>query len=97
MKTGVRTLMAVFLGGSVLGAAACDVRQPQSIDRLVDEFEKAGVFWRQLEVAKQVVITGDSRALQRLEHWLHHEDRHLRGNAAFVFAWVTPAVLKLLS
>lgn len=78
--------MVVLLAGSVLGAAARDARQPQSIDRLVDEFEKAGVFWRQLEVAKQVVITGNSRALQRLEHWLDHEDRHLRGNAAFVFA-----------
>lgn len=30
--------------------------------------------------------TGDSRALQRLEPWLDHADRHRRGNAAFVFA-----------
>jgi HEAT repeat protein len=53
---------------------------------LLDEFEKTGVFWRHFEVAKQVVSTGDPRALQRLEPWLDHEDRHLRGNAAFVFA-----------
>lgn len=43
-------------------------------------------FWRQFNVAKQIVGTGEARVLQRLEPWLTREDRHSRGNAAFVFA-----------
>jgi HEAT repeat protein len=44
------------------------------------------VFWRQFEVAKAIGAAGDTSVLPRLEPWLTHPDRRLRGNAAFIFA-----------
>jgi HEAT repeat protein len=61
-------------------------QQPSSLDQLVRQFESETVFWRQIEVAKAIVATHDKSVLPRLESWLTHQDRHLRGNAAFIFA-----------
>jgi HEAT repeat protein len=44
------------------------------------------VFWRQFEVAKAIVAANDISVLPKLQSWLTHEDRHLRGNAAFIYA-----------
>lgn len=44
------------------------------------------VFWRQFEIAKAIVAANDKSVLSQLEPWLTHEDRELRGNAAFIFA-----------
>jgi len=52
---------------------------------LLDSFENEPVFWKQAEVAKQIVSRGDKTVLPRLEHWLSDEDRHRRGNAALIF------------
>jgi HEAT repeat protein len=61
-------------------------QQPPSVSDLVRRFESETVFWRQIEVAKAIVAANDASVLPRLEPWLTHEDRHLRGNAAFIFA-----------
>jgi HEAT repeat protein len=61
-------------------------QQPSSLAQLVQQFESETVFWRQIEVAKAIVATHDKSILPRLESWLAHEDRHLRGNTAFIFA-----------
>jgi HEAT repeat protein len=53
---------------------------------LVAEFQRTKVFWQQLKVAERIAHAGDRRVLKDLEPWLSVEDRHLRGNAAFVFA-----------
>jgi HEAT repeat protein len=58
----------------------------QSLDNLVQQFETTKVFWKQFEVAQQLVMRGDVRVLPALEPWLSNEDRHLRCNAAFVYA-----------
>ncbi|HMB29184.1 MAG TPA: HEAT repeat domain-containing protein [Blastocatellia bacterium] len=58
----------------------------QSVENLVKEFETTKVFWRQFEVAKKLVASGDKSALPALESWLSNEDRHTRCVAAFVFA-----------
>lgn len=34
---------------------------------LLEEFERTGVFWRQLEVAKRIVALRDTRTLTELE------------------------------
>lgn len=60
--------------------------QGPTLTELLTQFQKTTVFWRQFEVAKQIVSIGDPGALKDLEPWLAREDRHLRGNAAFVFA-----------
>src|SRR5262245_47777618 len=53
---------------------------------VVERFRQTGVFWRQLEVAKEIVALGDARVMPQLESWLMHVDRHRRANTAFIFA-----------
>ena len=61
-------------------------QQRPSVSELLQEFEGARDFWRQFEVAKAIATANDPRVLPRLESWLTHEDRHLRGNAAFLLS-----------
>jgi HEAT repeat protein len=61
-------------------------QQRPSVSELLRQFEGERVFWRQFEVAKAIVAANDTSVLPQLEPWLTHEDRHLRGNAAFIFA-----------
>src|SRR5260370_38206421 len=61
-------------------------QQRPSVTELLQQFEITTVFWQQFEVAKAIVATNDTSVLPKLQSWLTHEDRHLRGNAAFVFA-----------
>ena len=37
-------------------------------------------------MAKAIVSANDTRVLPELESWLTHDDRHLRGNAAYIVA-----------
>jgi HEAT repeat protein len=60
--------------------------QLQSAAELLGKFKSTGIFWQQFEVANKVVEVHDLSLLPQLESWLTHEDRHLRGNAAFIFA-----------
>ena len=53
---------------------------------LVEQFKTTTTFWKQFEVAKQIVALHDKSVLQALERWLSNEDMQLRGNAAFIFA-----------
>ena len=57
-----------------------------SVAELLQQFETTTVFWQQFEVAHAIVAAHDPSVLPKLESWLTHEDRHLRGNAAFIFA-----------
>jgi HEAT repeat protein len=61
--------------------AALDALSPAA---LLDRFKGEAVFWRQLEVAKALAATREGAVVAALEPWLRHEDRHVRGNAAFV-------------
>ena len=81
----MRNRLAVLL---VLLVAPLLVRgQPASSpDQLVRQFESETVFWKQFQVAQAIVAARDPKVLPKLEPWLTREDRHLRGNAAFVFA-----------
>jgi HEAT repeat protein len=63
-------------------------QQRPSVSELLTQFARETVFWRQFEVAKAIVAANDASVLPQLEPWLTHEDRHLRGNAAFIFARV---------
>lgn len=56
------------------------------LPELLDKFREAPDFLEQLEIAQQIVELGNDGALSALEECLHHEDRHIRGNAAYVFA-----------
>jgi hypothetical protein len=58
----------------------------QASSALVEQFKSEKASWRQLEIAKAIAGTGDATVLPPLADWLHHEDRHVRGNVAFIFA-----------
>ena len=60
-------------------------QQPSSLDQLVRQFERETVFWRQFEVAQAIVAAHDANVLPKVEPWLTHKDRCLRGNAAYIF------------
>jgi HEAT repeat protein len=58
----------------------------RSAEALVEQFKNERVFWKQMEVAKAIVGKHDASALPLLAEWLGHQDRHIRGNVAFIFA-----------
>jgi HEAT repeat protein len=58
----------------------------ESTTELIEQFKVITTFWRQFEVAQQIVALHDKRVLKDLEPWLRNEDMHQRGNAAFIFA-----------
>jgi hypothetical protein len=55
-----------------------------STDALVERFKKEKVFWEQFRIAEQIVERRDAGVIPSLIGWLTHEDRHIRGNAAFI-------------
>jgi HEAT repeat protein len=57
-----------------------------SATELLDQFKSEKVFWRQLELARKIVALHDTSVLPELVGWLNHDDRHLRGNVAFIFS-----------
>jgi len=61
-------------------------QQHSTVIELVQQFENTAVFWRQIEVARAIVAENDRTILPQLEPWLTHQDRHLRGNAAFIYS-----------
>jgi HEAT repeat protein len=54
--------------------------------KLVEEFRGAKIFFNQHEIGKRIVALNDPTLLDNLKDLLSSEDRHIRGNAAFVFA-----------
>lgn len=58
--------------------------QALSSRELLDRFKTEKEFWRQFEIAKALAAANDRGAIAELEAWLTHDDRHLRGNVAFV-------------
>lgn len=67
-------------------ASLAQGQQSAPLDQLVRQFESETVFWRQFKVAQAIVAAHDPSVLPKLESWLTNPDRHLRGNAAFIFA-----------
>ena len=56
----------------------------RSVRDLLGRFKVEKVFWRQLELGRALAGASDCRAIPELEAGLTHDDRHLRGHAAFV-------------
>jgi hypothetical protein len=66
-------------------APAPTVDKTLSSAALVEQFKSENVFWGQFTIASEIVARKDSSVLPSLAAWLSHEDRHVRGNAAFIF------------
>jgi HEAT repeat protein len=84
MVSTPKKLLAVF-AISLLGAVAEGQQTPTAAE-LLGQFQRTTEFSRQFELAEEIARTADARVMKELEPSLTHEDRHLRGNAAFVFA-----------
>jgi hypothetical protein len=55
-----------------------------STEALVVRFKSEKVFWQQFLIAQDIVERHDAGVIPSLIGWLTHEDRHIRGNAAFI-------------
>jgi HEAT repeat protein len=64
--------------------ASDEERQALSARELLERFKAEKVFWRQFEIGQALAAANDRGAIAELESWLTHDDRHLRGNVAFV-------------
>ena len=62
------------------------VDSTQSPSALVEQFKNEKVFWKQMDIAKAIAAKHDASVLPPLADWLGHQDRHIRGNVAFIFA-----------
>src|SRR5258705_13857871 len=84
MITFAQLLSLVLISLSVSGQ---DSQRKSSLAvELLEQFKNEKVFWRQIDIAKKIVELHDPNVLPDLVSWLNHDDRHLRGNAAFIFA-----------
>ncbi len=81
---GLQLIAVTLMRLSVFGLPGN--QEHPSAAELLKQFKNEQVFWRQFEVAKKIVALHDLSMLQELSGWLNHDDRHLRGNAAFIFA-----------
>jgi HEAT repeat protein len=76
-----------FLSAFVLvTSGSADGQKRESSAGLVKEFKNSASFHDQFEVAQKLVRSRDTTVLKQLEPYLADVDRHVRGNAAFVFA-----------
>jgi HEAT repeat protein len=64
--------------------AADKEMQAASSREMLDRFKMEKVFWRQFEIGQALAAANNRGAIAELEMWLTHDDRHLRGNVAFV-------------
>jgi HEAT repeat protein len=80
----MRSPVALILAAFSLSAAC--FAQSQEAAALVREFAAGEVFYKQLETAQKLAALRDPAVLPELEPCLSNKDRHIRANAAFVFA-----------
>lgn len=84
MRSGLTALATILI--SVLLPTTPAGAQDATAARLLDEFMRSPLFWKQLDVGRELANVGDAQVVRALEPLLAHEDRHLRANAAFVLA-----------
>jgi HEAT repeat protein len=85
LRIAIAQLIALALMGlRVFGGN--EGKDHQAASKLVGEFKDSTVFWQQFEIAKKIVALHDASVLPALAGGLKQEDRHLRGNVAFIFA-----------
>ena len=81
----IAQLFALALTSLSVSGHTAQQKNPSATE-LLDRFKNEKVFWRQIDVAKKIVALHDTSVLPKLVGWLNHDDRHLRGNVAFIFA-----------
>ncbi len=61
-------------------------QQSESTSSLIEQLRSTHAFLQQFEVAKKIAALHEKSVLPGLEPLLKDDDRHIRGNAAFIFA-----------
>src|SRR5437588_12562461 len=85
-RTGIRITFTLFTWAlMMMHAPSQEQRGNPSAADLVTQFRNEKVFWKQFEIAKKIVALHDPSVLSELAGWLDSNDRHLRGNVAFIF------------
>ena len=79
----VLTLLSAFF---LVASGTAGDQKPESSAELVKKFQNSKFFFEQFDVAQKLVRLRDMTILKQLEAYLGDVDRHVRGNAAFVFA-----------
>ncbi len=74
--------MLLVLGAPVI----CSQSSDSSTAELTRRFLQEDVFWKQHQIAEQLVAKRDPSVIPLLQPLLSDDDRHLAGNAAFVLA-----------
>ena len=85
-RTFAVVTLAAALALITLAVAAVTESARRSPTELVSRFHSSQFFFDQFDVAKELVELHDPSVLPSLVGDLSNEDRHIRGNAAFVFA-----------
>jgi HEAT repeat protein len=85
-RTFAVVTLAAALALITLAVAAVTESARRSPTELISRFHSSQVFFEQFDVAKELVELHDPSVLPSLVGDLSNEDRHIRGNAAFVFA-----------
>jgi HEAT repeat protein len=82
----MRRIILITTVLAVSGLSHAQESRSRTVGVLLTEFQAETVFWRQFSVAQRIAELQDTRAIRALESWLQSEDRHGRGNAAYVLA-----------
>jgi HEAT repeat protein len=83
---GVAACAAALTLVTVTVSRVSENQQRTPASRLLSQFQTTFVFWEQFDIAKEIAALHDPHVLPALVGRLRDQDRHLRGNAAFVFA-----------
>jgi HEAT repeat protein len=93
LLTGLMSVPSLTLGvlnAALLNSAAqsgtSSQQAPATTESLVEQFKTEELFWRQFSIAAKIAERNDPSVLPLLADWLSHDDRHIRGNVAFIFA-----------
>lgn len=81
--------MACMRTFALLLVGACGLmtgQQSVPVDELLRQFKTSESFWEQFEVGEKLAKSHDHSVIEQLEPYLKAQDRHVRGNAAFVIA-----------
>jgi HEAT repeat protein len=76
----------IFMAFVLLGTSASADAQNNGTADLVLQFKTNRLCGQQFEVAEKLVKLRNTAVLEQLKPYLEDDDRHVRGNAAFVFA-----------
>lgn len=64
----------------------CAHAETPAAGELVARFQAEPMFWKQADLADEIAKVASLADLSPLAPWLTHDDRHVRGNAAYLFA-----------